>query len=51
MTAYYTTLGDLTEASTDGVFCADGIAAYEQAVGNDPSQSRPGMILCILGWK
>lgn len=32
MTAYYTTLGDLTEASTDGVFCADGIAAYEQAV-------------------
>lgn len=51
MTAYYTTLGDLTEASTDGVFCADGIAAYEQAVGNDPSQSRPGMILCILSWK
>ena len=51
MTAYYTTLGDLMEASTDGVFCADGIAAYEQAVGNDPSQSRPGMILCILGWK
>ena len=51
MTAYYTTLGDLTEASTDGVFCADGIAAYEQAVGNDPSQSRPGMVLCILGWK
>lgn len=51
MTAYYTTLGDLTEASTDGVFCADGIAVYEQAVGNDPSQSRPGMILCILGWK
>ena len=50
MTAYYTTLGDLTEASTDGVFCADDIAAYEQAVGNDPSQSRPGMILCILGW-
>lgn len=32
MTAYYTTLGDLTEPSTDGVFCADGIAAYEQAV-------------------
>ena len=31
--------------------CADDIAAYEQAVGNDPSQSRPGMILCILGWK
>jgi len=51
MTAYYTTLGDLTEANTDGVFCADDIAAYEQAVGNDPSQSRPGMILCILGWK
>lgn len=51
MTAYYTTLGDLTEPSTDGVFCADDIAAYEQAVGNDPSQSRPGMILCILGWK
>ena len=51
MTAYYTTLGDLTEASTDGVFCADGIAAYEQAVGNDPSQSRPGVILCIPGWK
>ena len=51
MTACYTTLGDLTEPSTDGVFCADGIAAYEQAVGNDPSQSRPGMILCILGWK
>ena len=51
MTVYYTTLGDLTEASTDGVFCADDIAAYEQAVGNDPSQSRPGMILCILGWK
>lgn len=51
MAAYYTTLGDLTEASTDGVFCADDIAAYEQAVGNDPSQSRPGMILCILGWK
>lgn len=51
MTAYYTTLGDLTEASTDGVFCADGIAAYEQAVGNDPSQSRPGMILCIPSWK
>ena len=51
MTAYYTTLGDLTEASTDGVFCADDIAAYEQAVGNDPSQSRPEMILCILGWK
>ena len=51
MTAYYTTLGDLTEASTDGVFCADDIAAYEQAVGNDPSQSRPGMILCIFGWK
>ena len=49
MTAYYTTLGDLTEASTDGVFCADDIAAYEQAVGNDPSQSRPGMILCISG--
>ena len=51
MTAYYTTLGNLTEASTDGVFCADDIAAYEQAVGNDPSQSRPGMILCIPGWK
>lgn len=51
MTAYYTTLGDLTVPSTGGVFCADGIAAYEQAVGNDPSQSRPGMILCILGWK
>ena len=51
MTAYYTTLGDLTEASTDGVFCADDIAAYEQAVGNDPSQSRPGMVLCILSWK
>ena len=32
MTAYYTTLGDLTDPSTDGVFCADGIAAYEQAV-------------------
>ena len=51
MTAYYTALGDLTEANTDGVFCADDIAAYEQAVGNDPSQSRPGMILCIPGWK
>lgn len=51
MTAYYTTLGDLTDPNTDGVFCADGIAAYEQAVGNDPSQSRPGMILCILGRK
>ena len=51
MTAYYTTPEDLTEASTDGVFCADDIAAYEQAVGNDPSQSRPGMILCIPGWK
>lgn len=51
MPAYYTALGDLTEVSTDGVFCADDIAAYEQAVGNDPSQSRPGMILCILGWK
>ena len=51
MTAYYTTLGDLTEPNTDGVFYDDGIAAYEQAVGNDPSQSRPGMILCILGWK
>lgn len=51
MTAYYTTLGDLTEPDTDGVFCDDGIAAYEQAVGNDSSQSRPGMILCILGWK
>lgn len=51
MAAYYTTLGDLTEPNTDGVFCADDIAAYEQAVGNDPSQSRPGMILCILGWK
>ena len=51
MTAYYTTLGDLTEASTDGVFCADDIAAYAQAVGNDPSQSRSGMILCILGRK
>ena len=51
MTAYYTTLGDLPEASTDGVFCADDIAAYEQAVGNDPSQSRPGMILCIPDWK
>ena len=50
-TAYHTTLGDLTEPSTDGVFCADDIAAYEQAVGNDPSQSRPGMVLCILGWK
>lgn len=51
MTAYYTTLGDLTDPSTDGVFCADGIAAHEQAVGNDYSQSRPGMVLCILGWK
>ena len=51
MTAYYTTLGDLTVPSTDGVFCADDSAAYEQAVGNDYSQSRPGMILCILGWK
>lgn len=51
MIAYYTTLGDLTDPSTDGVFCADDIAAYEQAVGNDYSQSRPGMILCILGWK
>lgn len=49
MTAYYTTLGDLTDPN--GVFCADDIAAYEQAVGNDPSQSRPGMILCILDWK
>ena len=26
MTAYYTTLGDLTVPSTDGVFCADDIA-------------------------
>ena len=51
MTAYYTTLGDLTDPSTDGVFCADGIAAHEQAVGNDYSQSRPGMVLRILGWK
>lgn len=51
MTAYHTTLGDLTVPSTDGVFCADDIAAYEQAVGNDSSQSRPGMVLCILGWK
>ena len=51
MTAYHTTLGDLTDPNTDGVFCADDIAAYEQAVGNDPSQSRPGMSLCILGWK
>lgn len=51
MTAYYTTLGDLTEPDPDGVFCADDITAYEQAVGNDPSQSRPGMILCIPGWK
>ena len=51
MTAYHTTLGDLTEPSTDGVFCADDIAAYEHADGNDPSQSRPGMVLCILGWK
>ena len=51
MTAYHTTLGDLTDPSTDGVFCADGIAAHEQAVGNDYSQSRPGMVLCILGWK
>lgn len=51
MTAYYTTLGDLTDPNTDGVFCTDDIAAYKQAVGNDPSQSRPGMILCILGWK
>lgn len=51
MTAYYTTLEDLTDPNTDGVFCADDIAAYEQAVWNDPSQSRPGMILCILGWK
>ena len=51
MTAYYTTLGDLTDPSTDGVFCADGIAAHEQAVGNDYSQSRPGMVLCTLGWK
>lgn len=51
MAAYYTTLGDLTVPSTDGVFCADDIAAYEQAVGNDPSQSRPGMVLCILGRK
>lgn len=32
MTAYHTTLGDLTDPSTDGVFCADDIAAYEQAV-------------------
>ena len=32
MTAYYTTLGDLMEPDTDGVFCDDGIAAYEQAV-------------------
>lgn len=32
MTAYYTTLGDLTDPNTDGVFCADDIAAYEQAV-------------------
>lgn len=51
MTAYYTTLGDLTDLNADGVFCADDIAAYEQAVGNDPSQSRPGMIPCIPGWK
>lgn len=51
MTAYYTTLEDLTEPNTDGVFCADDIAAYEHAVGNESSQSRPGMILCILGWK
>lgn len=51
MTAYYTTLGDLTDPNTDGVFCADDIAAYEHAVGNDPSQSRPGMILCIPDWK
>lgn len=51
MTAYYTALGDLTEPNTDGVFCADDIAAYEQAVGNDPSQSRPGMSLCVLGRK
>ena len=27
MTAYYTTPGDLTDPSTDGVFCADDIAA------------------------
>lgn len=32
MTAYYTTLGDLTEPDTDGVFCDADIAAYEQAV-------------------
>ena len=51
MTAYYTTLGDLTDPNTDGVFCADDIAAYEQPVGNDPSQSRPGMIPCIPGRK
>ena len=51
MTAYYTTLGDLTDPSTDGVVCAGGIAAHEQAGGNDYSQSRPGMVLCILGWK
>ena len=51
MTAYYTTLGDLTDPNTDGVFCADDIAAYEQPVGNDPSQSRPGMIPCIPGCK
>lgn len=51
MTAYYTTLGDLTDPNTDGVFCVGDIAVYEQAVGNDPSQSRPGMILCIPGWK
>ena len=51
MTAYYTTLGDLTDPNTDGVFCVGDIAVYEQAAGNDPSQSRPGMILCIPGWK
>ena len=42
MTAYYTTLGDLTEASTDGVFCDDGIAAYEQAL---PAQAQVSVSL------
>lgn len=51
MTACYTTLGDLTDPNTDGVFCADASPPMSRRCGNDPSQSRPGMILCILGWK
>ena len=46
MTAYYTRRRAPTAYSAPTTS-----PPMSRRCGNDPSQSRPGMILCILGWK